>query len=117
MTMITPAAAAPRLTSLSHGGGCGCKIAPGMLADLLKGSAPAAAPFAQLLVGLESADDAAVDQLSEHQALVLAQLIHGGIVGALQTDQQLRDRKSTRLNSSHMSISYAVVCLKKKIVT
>src|SRR5438045_7351455 len=68
--MITPAAAAPRLTSLSHGGGCGCKIAPGMLADLLKGSAPAAAPFAQLLVGLESADDAAVYQLSEHQALV-----------------------------------------------
>jgi len=40
----------PRLTSLSHGGGCGCKIAPGLLADLLKGSAPAA-PFAQLLVG------------------------------------------------------------------
>src|SRR5437763_16826288 len=67
--MITPAAAAPRLTSLSHGGGCGCKIAPGMLADLLKGSA-AAAPFAQLLVGLETADDAAVYQLSEHQALV-----------------------------------------------
>src|SRR5256885_11625835 len=70
MTMITAAAAAPRLTSLSHGGGCGCKIAPGMLADLLKGSAPAAAPFAQLLVGMETADDAAVYQLSEHQALV-----------------------------------------------
>src|SRR3989440_4289179 len=70
MPMTPPAAAAPRLTSLSHGGGCGCKIAPGMLADLLKGSAPAAAPFAQLLVGLESADDAAVYQLSEHQALV-----------------------------------------------
>src|SRR5256886_15498007 len=70
MTAMTPpAAAVPRLTSLSHGGGCGCKIAPGMLADLLKGSA-AAAPFAQLLVGLESADDAAVYQLSEHQALV-----------------------------------------------
>src|SRR5438270_980087 len=67
--MITPAAAVPRLTSLSHGGGCGCKIAPGMLANLLKGSA-AAAPFAQLLVGLESADDAAVYQLSGHQALV-----------------------------------------------
>src|ERR1700716_3734425 len=59
----------PHLTSLSHGVGCGCKIAPGMLADLLKGSAPAA-PFAQLLVGLETADDAAVYQLNEHQALV-----------------------------------------------
>jgi len=70
MTAIsTTSAAPPRLTSLSHGGGCGCKIAPGMLAELLKGSAPAA-PFAQLLVGLESADDAAVYQLSEHQAVV-----------------------------------------------
>src|SRR6202049_2375176 len=59
----------PRLTSLSHGGGCGCKIAPGVLADLLRGSAPAA-PFARLLVGTETADDAAVYQLNEHQALV-----------------------------------------------
>src|ERR1700726_3114147 len=59
----------PRLTSLSHGGGCGCKIAPGMLADLLRGSA-AAAPFARLLGGTETADDAAVYQLNEHQALV-----------------------------------------------
>src|SRR2546421_7282050 len=42
-----------------------------MLADLLKRSAPAAAQFAQLLVGSESADDAAVYQLSEHQALVV----------------------------------------------
>src|SRR5699024_12798115 len=29
--------------------------------------------------------------------------------------QELEDRKSTRLNSSHVSISYAVLCLKKKI--
>jgi len=70
MTAVsTPSVPPPRLTSLSHGGGCGCKIAPGVLAELLKGSAPAA-PFAQLLVGLESADDAAVYQLSEHQAVV-----------------------------------------------
>ena len=27
----------PRLTSLSHGGGCGCKIAPGVLSEILKG--------------------------------------------------------------------------------
>src|SRR6266705_2250459 len=67
--ITTSSAPTPRLTSLSHGGGCGCKIAPGMLADLLKGSVPAA-PFAQLLVGMETADDAAVYQLSEHQALV-----------------------------------------------
>src|SRR5438045_7624865 len=34
--------------------------------------------------------------------------------GGLQLDQQTRDRKSTRLNSSHLGISYAVFCLKKK---
>jgi len=60
----------PRLTSLSHGGGCGCKLSPAVLAQLLKGS-PAAAPFASLLVGTETADDAAVYQLNENQALVV----------------------------------------------
>jgi selenide,water dikinase len=59
----------PRLTSLSHGGGCGCKIAPGLLADLLQKSATSM-PFAQLLVGTETADDAAVYQLNEEQAVV-----------------------------------------------
>jgi selenide,water dikinase len=59
---------APRLTSLSHGGGCGCKLSPGVLADLLRGST--AAPFAALLVGTETADDAAVYQLNETQAVV-----------------------------------------------
>ena len=64
----TPTVPTPRLTSLSHGGGCGCKLSPGVLADLLKGAVPA--PFAALLVGTESADDAAVYQLSETQAVV-----------------------------------------------
>ena len=59
----------PRLTSLSHGGGCGCKIAPGVLAELLRNSAPTRA-FAALLVGTETADDAAVYKLSETQAVV-----------------------------------------------
>jgi selenide, water dikinase len=59
----------PRLTSLSHGGGCGCKIAPGVLQELLQRSAPAAA-VAPLLVGTETADDAAVYQLNDSQALV-----------------------------------------------
>src|SRR5699024_11996205 len=35
-----------------------------------------------------------------------------GIANVVQTDQKLADRKSTRLNSSHVSISYAVFCLK-----
>ncbi len=58
-----------RLTSLSHGGGCGCKIAPGVLADLLKTSVPFALP-PELLVGTETADDAAVYQINDHQALI-----------------------------------------------
>ncbi|MBX9574663.1 MAG: selenide, water dikinase SelD [Caulobacteraceae bacterium] len=59
----------PRLTSLAHGGGCGCKIAPGVLADMLK-SMPQAAPFADLMVGNETSDDAAVWRLNGQQALV-----------------------------------------------
>ncbi|MGN6320025.1 selenide, water dikinase SelD [Trinickia sp.] len=68
----SPAAAAPRLTSLSHGGGCGCKIAPGVLAELLA-TQPAHSPvaaFADLLVGRETADDAAVYRLNAEQAIV-----------------------------------------------
>jgi len=59
----------PRLTSLSHGGGCGCKIAPGVLAELLKGSLPNRR-YADLLVGADTSDDAAVYRLNEAQALV-----------------------------------------------
>ncbi len=59
----------PRLTSLSHGGGCGCKIAPGLLAELLAGSAGLPVP-PELLVGTETADDAAVYRLNDAQALV-----------------------------------------------
>ena len=59
----------PRLTSLSHGGGCGCKIAPGVLSEILKGTARMPMP-PELLVGIETADDAAVYQLNDEQALV-----------------------------------------------
>jgi selenide,water dikinase len=59
----------PRLTSLSHGGGCGCKIAPGVLSEILKGTAAMPIP-PQLLVGIETADDAAVYQLNDEQALI-----------------------------------------------
>jgi selenide,water dikinase len=60
---------ARRLTSLAHGGGCGCKLAPAVLADILKGM-PQAAPFANLMVGTETSDDAAVWRLNDDQALV-----------------------------------------------
>lgn len=59
----------PRLTSLSHGGGCGCKIAPGVLSEILKNSSNLPIP-PQLLVGIETADDAAVYQLNDEQALI-----------------------------------------------
>ena len=59
----------PRLTSLAHGGGCGCKIAPGVLRDMLAFT-PQAAPFADLLVGNETSDDAAVWRLNDDQALI-----------------------------------------------
>lgn len=61
--------AVPSLTSLSHGGGCGCKIAPGVLADLLK-DMPLAQHFPNLMVGIETADDAAVYRLNDEQALI-----------------------------------------------
>ncbi len=58
----------PRLTSLSHGGGCGCKIAPGVLSEILKNSAGLLPK--ELLVGIETADDAAVYKLNDTQALI-----------------------------------------------
>ena len=61
--------ASPRLTSLSHGGGCGCKIAPGVLNEILKNSSNLPIPK-ELLVGIETADDAAVYQLTDEQALI-----------------------------------------------
>ncbi len=60
---------APRLTELAHGGGCGCKLAPAVLADILRRT-PAAAAFPELLVGTETSDDAAVWRLNAEQALV-----------------------------------------------
>lgn len=58
-----------RLTSLAHGGGCGCKLAPGVLREILA-TMPAAGAFADLMVGTETSDDAAVWRLNDTQALV-----------------------------------------------
>jgi len=58
-----------RLTQFSHGGGCGCKIAPGVLEQILAKTAPGLIPK-QLLVGIETSDDAAVYQINERQAIV-----------------------------------------------
>ncbi|WP_425988172.1 selenide, water dikinase SelD [Brevundimonas sp. TWP2-3-2] len=64
--MTTPE---PRLTSLAHGGGCGCKLSPAVLRDILS-KTPQAAAFANLMVGTETSDDAAVWRLNDQQALV-----------------------------------------------
>lgn len=58
-----------RLTSFSHGGGCGCKIAPGILSEILRGSRGLPVPK-ELLVGIETSDDAAVYRLNDQQALI-----------------------------------------------
>jgi selenide,water dikinase len=58
-----------RLTSLSHGGGCGCKLAPAVLEQLIAGAAAGLVP-GELLVGVETGDDAAVYQLGPTQAIV-----------------------------------------------
>ena len=67
--MSTTPESSLKLTSFSHGGGCGCKIAPGVLADILKQSPGFPVP-PQLLVGIETADDAAVYWLNDEQALI-----------------------------------------------
>ncbi|MBK8741522.1 MAG: selenide, water dikinase SelD [Betaproteobacteria bacterium] len=67
--MNAPDPAPIRLTQFSHGGGCGCKIAPGVLEQILGKAGPGVVPK-QLLVGIETADDAAVYQINEHQAIV-----------------------------------------------
>ncbi|MBV8665436.1 MAG: selenide, water dikinase SelD [Burkholderiaceae bacterium] len=58
-----------KLTSFSHGGGCGCKIAPGVLAEILKNSKGFPVPK-ELMVGIETSDDAAVYKLNDEQALI-----------------------------------------------
>jgi selenide, water dikinase len=58
-----------RLTQFSHGGGCGCKIAPGVLQQILAGSARGFVP-PELLVGIETSDDAAVYRINESQVII-----------------------------------------------
>jgi selenide, water dikinase len=64
--MSTPSV---RLTDLAHGGGCGCKLAPSVLQQLLVNQT-AATPYAQLLVGTETGDDAAVWQIDDKNCII-----------------------------------------------
>jgi selenide,water dikinase len=65
---VTSTTAGRRLTEFSHGAGCGCKIGPGALAEVLATMVPAHHP--DLLVGTETGDDAAVWRLDADRALV-----------------------------------------------
>ena len=58
-----------RLSQLAHGGGCGCKLAPSVLQQLLSG-VPLAARHPQLLVGVETGDDAGVWQLADGTCII-----------------------------------------------
>jgi selenide,water dikinase len=58
-----------RLTSLAHGGGCGCKLAPAVLQELLADQ-PMMAPYKELLVGTETSDDAAVWQIDDETCVI-----------------------------------------------
>ena len=58
-----------KLTQFSHGGGCGCKIAPAVLSEILA-KMPNRLVNPNLLVGTESSDDAAVYRLNDTQAIV-----------------------------------------------
>jgi selenide,water dikinase len=67
--MNAPDTKIPRLTSLSHGGGCGCKLAPGVLEQIIATTAKSFVPK-ELLVGIETSDDAAVYRINDTQAIV-----------------------------------------------
>src|SRR5688572_5697673 len=67
--MNAPDASIPRLTSLAHGGGCGCKLAPGVLEQIIANTAQGFVPK-ELLVGIETSDDAAVYRINDEQAIV-----------------------------------------------
>lgn len=58
-----------RLTDLAHGGGCGCKLAPSVLQQLLSGQSSAGL-YSQLLVGVETGDDAAVWQIDDEHCII-----------------------------------------------
>jgi len=67
--MNAPERSPLRLTQFSHGGGCGCKIAPAVLHEIIAKSGPSILPK-ELMVGIETADDAAVYRINDTQAIV-----------------------------------------------
>src|SRR3546814_5863982 len=93
-----------RLTRLAHGGGCGCKLSPAVLRELLSGM-PTMQAFPDLLVGIETGDDAAVYRINDEQAIVATTDFFMPIV-----DDARGSEEHTSELQSLMRISYAVFC-------
>ena len=91
-----------RLTEFSHGGGCGCKIAPALLSEILASSGMKGVLPKDLLVGTETADDAAVYRLNDSQALVATTDFFSPVVddpfdfGRIAATNALSDRSEER---------------------
>ena len=70
---MVPISGQIRLTRYAHGGGCACKVPPGELERMVRGLVGVEPPAgsAELLVGLEHGDDAAVVRLDGDRAVVL----------------------------------------------
>lgn len=58
-----------KLTQYSHGAGCGCKIAPGLLSKII-GAESTYPEFKNLLVGNDKRDDAAVMEINQEQCII-----------------------------------------------
>src|SRR5437773_3936742 len=75
-------------------------------------------PYTTLFRSLRADHGGGVERVTLHDRLdALERAFHEPVVNRLMDERPTRagDRKSTRLNSSHITISYAVFCLKKKI--
>ena len=81
-----------RLTSLAHGGGCGCKLAPSVLQQLLAGQLETA-PYSQLLVGTETGDDAAVWQIDDRHCIIATTDFFMPMVDDPRDFGRIRDRR------------------------
>ena len=71
--------------------------------------------FLKRHINIESFTTSECEIKNVFRFIILVEMTHSGIGKIIkQIEKQVEDRKSTRLNSSHVVISYAVFCLKKK---
>src|SRR5258705_8601935 len=63
-----------------------------------------------IILALAGRRDRAIENQTQHMGLALAHRVQGTLRDAPAPDPCVGDRKSTRLNSSHLGISYAVFC-------